>query len=614
MTLRRLPPALFLPLLAVAFVALVFASGLLLRGARVDLTANRLYTLSAGTEHILAANREPIRLKLYVSDAAMRDLPTLRAYSRRVRELVEDIAARSHGTITLETIDPLPYSEAEDGASAAGLQAVPVGAGGQPVFFGLVGTNAHGGQVTEPFFDPTKEVFLEYDIARLVVSLSGRHKPVLAVLSGLPSGPTFDPQSGQVHDGWAIDSELAKSYELRRLQPGPTSIGEDVDLLLLIHPKNLSDDTQYAIDQFVLRGGRLLVFVDPLAESDPGGQNTPQLGPGGVLTPSVSSSPERLFKAWGIAFDPRKVVRDAQNALQIQNDPHVRPVSNPVMIGLSKESLSQEDTVSAELDSLNLSTTGALALAPGSPMTMLPIARSSGNADLIETDRVRLQSDPVQLAEGFHATGKSYVFAARFIGKPDSAFPERAGGKHLAHANAPVNMIVVADTDVMTDRLWVRAQDFFGRKLFDAFAKNGDFIANAADNLAGTQDLIGLRARPGFRRPFTRVEHMRQRADQSLRGKQDELQAQLKTLESHLAEVHAAADDPRASALQREQVLEFGRQRQRIRSELRQVQAQLNASIDRLGATLKLIDILGVPLLLTLVALGTAWWRRRPRA
>ena len=612
----RLAAPFVLLLLAIAFVLMVFISGLLLRGVRLDLTANKLYTLSQGTEHILANNRESIRLQLFVSDQAMRDLPALRTYAQRVRELLEEIAAKSHGSITLETIDPQAYSDAEDRAKGYGLQELPVGAAGESVYFGLVGTNAHNVQAVAPFFDPAKEVFLEYDIAKLIASLSSQHKPVVAVLSSLQNGPNFDPTTGHVNEGWAIDTELAKLYELRRLQANPASIGDDVDLLMLIHPKNLSDDAQYAIDQFVLRGGRLLVFVDPDAESDPGAQNTPQIAPGGGLSPSVSSSIDRLFKAWGVVFDPRSVVRDMQNALQIQTDPQVQPVPNPVLIGLSRDGLNQNDIVSAQLDALNFASAGAIELAPHSPMTLQPLAQSSTNANLIATDRVRLQSDPKQLAEGFRATGKAYVLAARLTGKPGSAFPERTDAKHLARARAPVNIIVVADTDVLTDRLWVRSQDFFGRRLLNAFAKNGDFIANAVDNLVGTPDLITVRTRPGLNRPFTRVEELKRRADQRLRGKEDELQAQLKAMEAKLADLQPDKSDKGAQQLgaqQSAQIRDFQQQRQRVRTELRDVRRQLDASIRRLGTRLKLIDILGVPLMLTFAALFVAWWRRRPQ-
>jgi ABC-type uncharacterized transport system involved in gliding motility auxiliary subunit len=612
----RLPAPLALALLAIAFVALVFLSGLLLRGARLDLTANRLYTLSQGTEHILANNSEPIRLQFFVSDQAMRDQPGLRTYAQRVRELLEEITAKSHGRITLEMVDPLPYSDAEDRASTYGLQGLPIGASGESVYFGLVGTNTHNVQSVAPFFDPTKEVFLEYDIAKLIASLSSQHKPVVAMLSSLQSGPTFDPATGHVNDGWTIDSELARLYELRRLQPNPTSIGDDVDLLVLIHPKQLSDDTQYAIDQFVLRGGRLLVFVDPLAEADPGAQGVPRVAPGGALTPDVSSSLDRLFKAWGVLYDPHRVVRDVEYAMQLQNGSQVQTVPDPVVIGLNRDALNQNDIVSAQLDALNFSSAGEIEIAPHSPMTMEALARTSPDADLVAADRVRLQPDPKQLVEGFRASGKSYVLAARLTGKPASAFPERNDARHIAVAREPANIIVVADTDMLTDGMWVRKQDFFGRRLLNAFAKNGNFVANAVDNLLGTSDLIAVRTRPGFNRPFTRVEELKRRADQRLRGKEDELQAQLKLMESKLAELQPDKSDKGAqplSARQSAEIRDFQQQRQRVRTELRDVRLQLDASIHKLGTRLKLIDILGVPLLLTIAAFVIAWWRRRPQ-
>lgn len=597
---------------ALAFVALVFGSGLLLRGARLDLTQNRLYTLSQGTLHILDRNRAPITLQLYQSEQALRDLPQMRTYAQRVRELLQEIAAKSHGRIALDVLDPQPFTDAEDRAASAGLQAVPIGTTGNTLYFGLVG-QSRGEQAVAPFFDPTKEVFLEYDIAKLLSALAVAHKPVVGVLSSLPSGPRFDPDTGRVNQGWEIDTELARLFELRRLQANPTSIGDDVDLLMLLHPKNLSDDALYAIDQFVLRGGRLLVFVDPFAESDPAGDQHGVL-PGGNLS-AVDSKLDKLFNAWGIVYSTRGVVRDPQNALQVQPDPQQPPANNPLMLGLRKDALNQKDIVSAQLDAVNFSTAGALDLARGSALRMEPLAQSSSQADLLDTIRARLLlGDPSGLLSDF-AAARSYVLAARYSGILRSAFPERNDARHLAASRIPANMIVVADTDLLSDRLWVNAQNFFGRKLMNAFANNGDFVFNMVDNLVGNPDLIALRARPGVARPFTRVTAMQQRADARLRGKEAELQKQLAALEQKLAEMQpskpangsALAVTPQQAA----GLKQFQQDRQRIRRELRDVRHQLDADIDRLDRRLKLLDILAIPLLLTLLVIVASWWRRR---
>jgi ABC-type uncharacterized transport system involved in gliding motility auxiliary subunit len=603
-----------LVLLAVGFIALVAASGVLLRGARLDLTQNRLYTLSPGTLHILDRNRTPITLQLYLSEQAARDLPQVSTYAQRVRELLQEIVAKSHGRIVLQVIDPQPFTDEEDRAAAAGLQAVPLGNTGNTLYFGLVGSNPSGGQATAPFFDPSKEVFLEYDIAKLISSLSETHKPVVGLLSSLPSGPGFDPNTGRVNEGWAIDSELARLFELRRLQPNPTSIGDDVDLLMLLHPKSLSDDTLYAIDQFVLRGGRLLVFVDPDAESDPAGDQH-GVQPGGTLSPT-SSSLDKLFGAWGIVYSTHGVVRDMQTALQVQPDPQQPAIANPLMLGLGKDQLNQKDIVSAQLELVNFSTAGALDIARGSSLKMEPLAQSSNRSDLLDTVRARLQlGDPTSLMTDFTATGKSYVLAARYTGPLQSAFPGRNDARHLARSRGAANMIVVADTDLLTDRLWVKSQNFFGRRLANAFANNGDFVFNMVDNLVGNPDLIALRARPGAARPFTRVVAMQHRADARLRGKEAELQQQLALLEGKLAELQpqkSADGSPLAATPQQAAELrQFQQERQRIRRDLRNVRHQLDAAIQKLGTRLKLIDILAVPLLLTLLVIVIAWPRRR---
>jgi ABC-type uncharacterized transport system involved in gliding motility auxiliary subunit len=613
---RRLSSGIALALLAIVFIALVSGSGLLLRGARIDLTQNRLYTLSPGTLHILDRNRTPITLQLYLSKQAVQELPQVRTYAQRVRELMQEITAKSHGRIVLQVLDPQPFTDAEDRAAAAGLQAVPLGTTGNTLYFGLVGSNTHGGQATAPFFDPNKEVFLEYDIAKLISALSDAHKPVVGLLSSLPSGPSLDPATGRVNEGWAIDSELTRLFELRRLQADPTSIGADVDLLMVLHPKSLSDDTLYAIDQFVLRGGRLLVFVDPFAEADPAGEQHGVL-PGGTLS-AASSSLDKLFSRWGIVYSSHSVVRDMQNALQVQPDPQRQPATNPLMLGLGKDQLNQQDVVSAQLDLINFSTAGALDLARGSALRMQPLAQSSTQSDLLDTVRARLLlGDPVSLLNDFAATGKSYVLAARYTGPLASAFPERTDARHLAVSHGAANMIVVADTDLLTDRLWVNAQNFFGRRLANAFANNGDFVFNMVDNLVGNPDLIALRARPGAARPFTVVEKLQRRANARLRGKEAELQTQLGLLEQKLAELQpqksANGTVLTATPEQAAELKQFQLDRQRIRRELRDVRHQLDADIQKLGTRLKVIDILAVPLLLTLLVIVIAWRRRAPR-
>jgi ABC-type uncharacterized transport system involved in gliding motility auxiliary subunit len=543
-------------------------------------------------------------------------LPQFRIYAQRVRELLEEIVARSKGKVVLEVIDPEPFSEAEDQASAYGLQGVPLGASGETLYFGLVGTNSTDGETLMPFIQPEKESFLEYDLAKLISTLSIDKRPVLALLSDLPTGPGLDPLSGQPTLGWAVDRQLAELFELRRLQPNPGSIGEDVDLLMLVHPKNFSEDAQYAIDQFVLRGGHLLVFVDPDAESDPAGGSMDFSQP----IQDRSSDLPRLFAAWGVEYDPKKAVLDAQNALPVQPDPSQPPTRHLAILGLRKSALNQKDVVTADLASINVASAGALNLAMGSPLKMEALAQSSSSAMLADAERVRAAANtPAALAENFKADGHGlYVIAARLSGTQlASAFPERAQAGHLAVSEQPVNIVVVADTDLLSDRLWVQAQNFLGQQVFTAFANNGDFVYNVVDNLAGNDDLISVRTRAGASRPFERVEVIRRAAEQRYQSQAKDLQQRLDQLEQKLAKLQPETPGAQTPALGREQQAEltkFQEQKLTTRKALREVQHQLNADIDSLAARLKLINILGMPSIVALLAVFVAWRRKRREA
>lgn len=602
---------------ALLYVALVLLGGALLRGARLDLTENRLYTLSPGTQRILGRIEEPVRLYFFFSAEAAQDYPELRTYAQRVRELLEEMAVRSRGRLKLETIDPQPFSDAEDRATGYGLQGQPLGSTGEMLYFGIAATNATDGEAAMPFLQPDKEAFLEYDIAKLISTLTVDDKPVIGLSTTLPMGPGVDPATGAMGAGWAIDGQLRELFELRRLQPDFASIGDDVDLLMLVHPKKLGDDALYAIDQFVLRGGRLLAFVDPDAEADPAAAGDPMA----FATADRGSTLGRLFQAWGVEFDPTRVVLDRRNAMQVQPDASRAPVRNPLVIGLGRDDLNQDDVVSAQLEAVNFSSSGYFGMAPGATAKLEPLAQSSGDAATEEAMELRALPDPSVLYQGFTPADQRYVLAARLTGALKTAFPERKGDGHLAAGKGAANVILVADTDVLSDQMWVQTREFFGQRLLNAFANNGDFVFNAADNLTGNANLISVRTRAASSRPFDTVQTLRRQAEERYRAKEQELQAQLAELERKLTALQAggsdgANDQGRALLMtpaQQTELQRFQDDKLRIRKELRQVRRQLDADIERLGRRMKLVNIAGVPLLVAVAALVLAWLRRRRR-
>jgi ABC-type uncharacterized transport system involved in gliding motility auxiliary subunit len=437
---------------------------------------------------------------------------------------------------------------------------------------------------------------------------------VVAELSSLPTGPGMEPVTGQPTLGWVVDRQVAELFELRRLQPGPTSIADDVDLLMLVHPKSLSEPTLKAIDQFVLRGGRLLAFVDPDAESDPAGN---LLDPMAMAEGRDSDLPE-LFKAWGIQYDPTKVVLDRKHAmLQSTGGQDTAPVRHFAVLGLHAETLNQKDVVSAQLENLNVSTAGVIALAPGSPLKVEPLVQTSADVALADVEAVRAAyADPRTLGDNFKPDGKGpYLIAARLTGVLPSAFPDDKTPGHLAKSAKPAQIILVADTDLLTDRLWVEVQNFLGQAIPNPFADNAAFVYNAVDNLAGDGDLIEVRTRATSTRPFTRLDSIRRAAEQRFRAEEKQLQDQLATLETRLAELKPAtpgAGVPTLTHAQQAEVAQFQQQKMATRKALRDVQHQLNADIEAIDARLKLLNIFGIPALLLLVAAAIAL-RNHPR-
>ncbi len=605
-----------LAVLAVLFVAVILITNALFRGARLDLTQSHLYTLSQGTKNILSGIDEPIHLYLYFSDKATQDLPQLRTYAQRVREMIQEMSARSGGKLKLDVIDPQPFSEDEDRATGYGLQAVPSGAGGATIFLGLVGTNSTNGKSVIPFLQPDKEAFLEYDVAKLIHELSVTKKTAVGFLSSLPMGSGFDPQTRAMREPWAVQQQLQQLFDVRQLNAASLkSIDKDVSVLVLVHPKALPDDAQYAIDQFVMRGGHLLVFVDPIAESDESGAdpNNPQA----AMMADKSSDLPKLFKAWGVQYDPHKVALDRAHALQISIAQGAPPVRDAAILGFAKRDLNPDDVTTANLDSINIASAGFFQLAKDSKNKLVPLIQTSTDAMVVPSERIKFLPDPSQLLVGYQPGKESYVIAGRLEGKFATAFPDRKEEGHLDAAKDEGAIILVADTDMLTDRLWVQIQPFFGQKVMNAFANNGDFFVNSVDNLTGSSDLISIRGRATSQRPFTTVDDMKRAAEESFRGKEQELQQELSDTERKLGELQSGKSKGNEMILSPEQQSElqsFMQKKVDIRKQLRQVRRSLDERIEGLGTRLKFINIGLVPLLITFAALAFAMWKRRRRA
>ena len=609
--------------LALGFIGLTVLFNAVLRGWRLDLTHNHLYTTAPGTERILAGIKEPINLYLFFSAKTAQQLPQLQTYGVRVREFLEELATRSNGRLHLHVIDPQPFSEDEDRASELGVRGAPLGASGGQFYFGLAGTNSTDGRAAIEFFDPNKEQFLEYDVVKLLYELAHPQKPVVAWFSSLPMGPGFDPQSGQMRQPWAVYSETQQLFELRPLAATATKIDADVSVLVLVHPKNLAPATQFAIDQYALRGGHILAFVDPLAEADSAGADA---DPMARMTADKASHIESLLSAWGVQFNPAEVVADRGHALAVTLRQGAEPVEHLGVLGLDKTSFAADDVVTAGLSNVNVAMAGHLEPVKGSKVRFEPLLQSSTEAAALPVERFRMLMDPGTLRDGFKPTGKRYTLAARISGDVHSAFPDGppagvtlpAGVTALKVSAKPLNLIVFADTDMLSDNLWVHVQNFFGQSLTQAWASNGDLVQNALDNLSGSDDLISVRGRASYARPFERVAKLRHAADERFHAKQQELEQQLRETEEKLTSLQSAKSGSQAALIltpaQEQEIEHFQAEKLRIRKELRAVRAGLDQDISSLGTTLKILNIIVVPTVFALIALLIGVWRRRRRA
>ena len=648
-----------------AFLALNMFANQALTRFRLDLTEQQLFTLSEGTRNILGTIDEPVTLRLYVSRSLASRLPSISGYVARVRDLLKEYEYAADGKIILTVIDPEPFSEEEDRAVAYGLSGLPLLDGESTFYFGLVGTNTLDDQEVIPRFTPDREEFLEYDLTKMIHTLAQDTRPVIGLLSGLP----LDGQSqqammmGRPPQPWLILERMEELFEVRHLSPlSLERVEEDVDVLMLVHPKKLSDTVHYAIDQFVLGGGHTLVFVDPNAEADMN-PTVPGLPP----LPGKSEL-EDLLAAWGLELDTTRTVGDMQIGadVQAQIGDRVATIRYPMWMNVPSPLLNREDVVTAELGNLTFGTAGALVAVPDAGPTVSPLAMTTpSGAGLVETEKVGPMADIEGLVRDFRPDGISYVLAARVGGKAASAFPagppltdaadEGAGegqdqgsgegegaetgaeagagdavedaaesgaeGSETAGEAAPdhldegeIHVIVVGDTDFLQDQFWVQRQNLFGQSIPIPISANGSFVINALDNLTGSGDLIGIRSRGRFLRPFTVVNELRQDAELRFREKEKELLQRLEETEARLSELRTGeGDEIVLNEDQRNAIIEFTEERGRIRRELRDVRHSLREDIETLETSLKFINIGLVPIVIGLGGLLAGLHRMRRR-
>ncbi|MCX4193694.1 Gldg family protein [Methylophaga sp. OBS1] len=601
------------------------------KSARVDLTEDNLYTLSEGSINVLESMAEPVTLRFYYTEKTAQALPSLKAYAQRVQELLLEYQRASNGMIRLYTSSPQPFSDEEQRAKQYGLQSVPIEGEPDPLYFGLAGTNLLDGVETIPFFQPEKEDTLEYDLTKLIYKLSNQDRKTVGVISSLQvDGEQYDPMKGEVAspDGakpWAMMNELREMFDVTMLPKDIRRIPSSIDVLVVVHPKDFQDTTLYAIDQYVLAGGKLVSYVDPYAELDEPEKDPDN--PMAAMLASRSSNMDELFKAWGIERASADVVADRKTATKVDFGARTdhQPIDYVLWQSLDESNFNVDERITSALNRVNVATPGYFKILEDKSTEVTPLVSSSNEAMLVDKRVVQFRNDPVALLTKYEPGTLSYPYAVRVQGAVATAFPDGAKSKtgeikkmpgHLDTAKGDIDVIAVADVDVLDDRFWVETQDFYGEQLTFTTSNNIDFLINSIEDLTGSEGLISVRSRAGFTRPFHKVIALQRDAEKRFRTKERELQNKLKETQQRIARMQVQRSGSGEQILtpeQQKEIAEFRLTANKTEQQLREVQSNLRKDIDRLDTQLKFFNIGLVPVLVALLAVFTGWMRIRKR-
>ena len=595
--------------------------------SRLDLTQDKLFTLSDGTKELLSAIDEPIDVRLYYSRRFNEIGPDIARHATRVSELLGEYERLSGGKVRVEVFDPEPFSPEEDLAVSDGIQGLPFDQSGERVYFGVAGTNSTDDRDSIGYLAPERGPFLEYDLTRLIHNLANPDKARVGVLSDLPlQGTQFDN-----YQPWLIVEGMRQFFDVRFIDRDDKKLPEDMEVLVIAAIHFLNDSLAYEIDQFVMNGGRVLAFVDPFAEAMAlAGPQAGQLPPPGVGIAAMKD----LMSSWGVEMPAAEFVANSDDAVRVGfPDPESGQqvaVDYVAWLTLQGDRFNKTDIVSSQLQRIVVTSAGALLPIEGATTTFEPLIFTSRNSDLMSAFDLAQRPNPIALIKQFEPEDKSYTLAARISGDVKTAFPdgppkevldaaedaEAVKKAHLSESREPLNAILVGDADFLADRNWAQVQEIGGQRLAIPSANNADFAINAIDNLRGSQALVGLRGRGLSVRPFQVIVEMRQEADDKFRAKEQELLAVIEEIDQNIQRLQLE-EQSTGVLLTAAQQVEIDNLRVLIlanRRDLREVQRSLRNDVETLESRVRVINIWAVPVVIAIFALLLAFVSRVRRA
>jgi len=602
---------------------------------RWDMTENHLYTLSQGSQRIVQKLDTPVEIRFYYSKDNASTPVYLRTYAQEAEDLLSEFQQASRGKIKIVKLDPKPDSDAEDSARLDGVEGQTVNLSDK-VYLGLA-VSCLDARTAIPFLSPGRESLLEYDVSRAISSVANPKKAVIGIMSALPvlgrNNPMMMQRRQQGSAPWVFAQELKENYTVREVPLTADKIDDDISVLLVCYPKGITDSAQYAIDQFLLRGGKMVALLDPFSFVD--FQMSGQAGMMGGE--GFSASLDKLLKAWGINFTSNQVVADPAFATKIQREANVVQ-SDPSVLSLTADAINRNDPLGAATNDVLLPFAGAFLGTPADGLKEEVLISSSEQSSLIDAMTVQMGSDAVRKA--LKPAHTRYPLAVRLTGKFKTAF---ANGKPAAPPAEPANpnatptptpstsstpvplkeatnegvVVLIGDADFAFDTIAGNEQQVLTQTVFSPTNGNLNFIESSVEMLAGDSNLMSIRSRASANRPFLVVNQMEAAAEQRYQSKIDELENSIAQTKQKLAALQNSNPSDQKTVLspqQQAEIKKFRENEAKFDKELKQVRKDLRQEIDSLQNTLKWINIAAMPLLVTLAGLGFAIFKRQSRA
>ena len=559
----------------------------------IDFTSTKTFTLSSGTKRVIDEIEEPLIINFIYSRNLSKNIPIIQNYANQVQGLLNRYADLASGKIELNFIEPEPYSEDEDYVNRYGVQGFPIDQEGSKVYFGLIASNTTDDIETVAFFDPSKAATLEKQLTDIVYKLNRSKKPMIGFLSWVDTTPPIMPNNQLGQGEYTILEELSYFYDFEFLDTDVQNF-EGIDHLVVYHPSDVSEETEYAIEQFILSGGKSVIFVDPFFEKNDHSNKTSDL--------------KNVLKTLNINFNSN-VILDGAQATRLQTQQNISDnTSLQTLLKLNwpevrGQFINQSEEIGDGLSLIRLVSPGGLSQLNDESEVIYTSIMSSSEATMDLPIKEVL--DPIKLINNFKPSVVTYDFCVKLSGNAMSSFNDydNISDNHLDASIKNINVVVFSDADFIRNAFWARILKFLDTNVIEATSDKGSLVTNVFNSMTGYDEFIDLRNKEAPFRPFVVVQKLQAEAEQMYLGQEQQLQAELDNILNKIQNLSGGRDSETVN-LSDKQLMElanFQLQVESTRQQLREVRRNLSKDIDRLANQINILNTFLIPLLLIIL-------------